>query len=179
MFSSAACVVTKRAEPSSTASSIAPILSSSTAKAIGSGRPRSQPPNASRPARAELPHPVHREDRVHEPPDAAIHRRPSRPLRRGRREVDRLPPQDRALVRELLLPNRSTDTTTQAMSDRPTSGRTSTRRSESSPAPVIATTPHRCSPFMRTSTQPLTLPPGREGWKIRSHRAMLSSEPYY
>ena len=31
-----------------------------------------------------------------------------------------------------------------------------TRRSESSPAPVIATAPHRCPPFMRTSTQPLT-----------------------
>ena len=63
VFSSAACVVTKRAEPSSTDSSIAPKSSSSTAKAIDSERPRSGPPNAPRSARAELPNPVLREDR--------------------------------------------------------------------------------------------------------------------
>ena len=43
------------------------------------------------------------------------------------------------------------------MSDNPTSGRTPTRRSESSSsALLIAKGPHRCPPFIRTSTQPLT-----------------------
>ena len=110
VFSSAACVVTKRArasernqassrkraEPSSTDSSIARKSSNSTAKAIDSVRPRSKPPNAPRPARAELPNPVLREDRVHEPPAPAAHHRPSRPLRRSRREDARLPLRVRA-----------------------------------------------------------------------------------
>ena len=126
----------KLAEPSSTASSTAPKSSSSTAKAIGSERPRSKPPNAPRPARAELPNPVLREDRVHEPPAPAALHRPSRPLRRSRREVDRLPPRNRApdgepLLRTALpLPQRNRRTTTRPLE-------TPTHRSESPPAPRI------------------------------------------
>ena len=107
VFSSAACVVIRRARasdaPSSTDSSIAPKSSSSTAKAIDSEKPRSKPPNAPRPVRAAPPNPVHREDRVHELPAPAAYHRPSRPLRRGRREVDRLPPRDRTPDGEPLL----------------------------------------------------------------------------
>ena len=45
---------------------------------------------------------------------------------------------------------------TEPTSDNPTCGPTPTRRSESSPAPLTVTGPHRCPPFMRTSTQPPT-----------------------
>ena len=109
VFSSAACVVTlvdrliHRSEWRLCCLPKVDKSSSSTAKAIDCARPRSRPPNAPRPARAEPPNPVHRENRAHEPSAPAAHRRPPRPLRRGRREVDRLPPRDRAPVGELLL----------------------------------------------------------------------------
>ena len=59
--------------------------------------------------------------------------------------------------------NSSIATTTQSMSDNPTSGQIPTHRSESSPAPQIAGCRIRCSPFIRAFTQPLTLDPIRRG----------------
>ena len=101
VFSSAACVVTlvdrliHRSEWRLCCLPKVDKSFTSTAKAIDCARPRSRPPNAPRPARAVPPNPVHHEDRVHEPSATATHRRPPRPLRRGRREVDRLPPPNR------------------------------------------------------------------------------------
>ena len=101
VFSSAACVVTlvdrliHRSEWRLCCLPKVDKSFTSTAKAIDCARPRSRPPNAPRPARAVPPNPVHHEDRVHEPSAPATHRRPPRPLRRGRREVDRLPPPNR------------------------------------------------------------------------------------
>ena len=57
---------------------------------------KEQAAKRSRPARAGAPNPVHHEGRVHEPSATATHRCPPRPLRRSRREVDRLPPPNRA-----------------------------------------------------------------------------------
>ena len=89
--------------PSSTASSTVPKSSSSTARAIDCAKPRSRPPNAPRLARVEPPNPVQPEKHPHEPTAPAAHRHPSRPLRRGRRKADRLPPPTRPPAREPLL----------------------------------------------------------------------------
>ena len=116
---------------------------------------KEQAANAPRPARAGAPNPVHHEDRVHEPSAPATHRRPPRPLRRGRRKlIDFL----------LAIAHQMEDHYSQqlyryhnaSMSDNPTSGQIPTHRSESSPAPQIAGCGIRCSPFIRAFTQPLT-----------------------
>ena len=109
VFSSAACVVTlvdrliHRSEWRLCCLPKVDRSSTSTAKAIDCAKPRSKPPNAPRPARVEPPNPGQREEHPHEPSATAAHRHPSRPLRRGRRKADRLPPPGRAPDREPLL----------------------------------------------------------------------------
>ena len=85
-------------------------------------------------------------------------------VRPGRRVAAhaRVRPVDRSELADDVLLNRLGMRATEPTSDNPTGGQTPTRRSESSPATSIVTAPHRCPPFIRTSTQPPTHWPGEE-----------------